>query len=172
MADPPSFIALPPREPPRRSALKHPSRPGTPTTSPPPGSGPTSPFASAASGALSPPSLLSPLPPAMLGSPPHAPAPPLPAAGGFAAKVSFDTFENPAASMFSYTLRARAGGYARARDTRVFLCASSPDASGARALEWALDALAQDGDELVVFRGVPEDVLGACGARARTRGRR
>lgn len=43
---------------------------------------------------------------------------------------------------------------------RVFLCASSPDESGREALDWALENLVQDGDELVVYRGVEEDVLG------------
>jgi len=42
----------------------------------------------------------------------------------------------------------------------VFLCASSPDESGSEALEWCLESLVQDGDELIVFRGVDEDVLG------------
>src|SRR6266511_4134920 len=39
-------------------------------------------------------------------------------------KVSFDTFENPAASMFSFTLQVKTEGYRRTRNTRVFLCAS------------------------------------------------
>jgi hypothetical protein len=73
--------------------------------------------------------------------------------------VSFDTFENPAASMFSFTLHVQSDGYARSRATRVFLCASSPDESGRYALDWALESLVQDGDELIVFRGVdPEDL--------------
>jgi len=74
-------------------------------------------------------------------------------------KVSFDTFENPVASMFSFTLQVKSEGYRRTRNTRVFLCASSPDESGREALEWSLESLVQDGDELIVFRGVDEDVL-------------
>lgn len=76
-------------------------------------------------------------------------------------KVSFDTFENSAASMFSFTLQVKTEGYRRTRNTRVFLCASSPDESGSEALEWCLEALVQDGDELIVFRGADEDVLGS-----------
>ena len=75
-------------------------------------------------------------------------------------KVSFDTFENPVASMFSFTLQVKSEGYKRTRNTRVFLCASSPDESGSEALEWSLESLVQEGDELIVFRGVDEDVLG------------
>jgi len=84
----------------------------------------------------------------------------MPSNGGYTPKVSFDTFENPAASMFSFTLSAESVGYARTPQTRVFLCAASPDESGRQALDWALDSLVQDGDELVVFRGFDEDDLG------------
>lgn len=73
--------------------------------------------------------------------------------------MSFDTFENPAASMFSFTLQVKSEGYQRTRNTRVFLCASSPDESGSEALDWSLESLVQDGDELVVFRGVDEEQL-------------
>ncbi|KAH9851072.1 hypothetical protein C2E23DRAFT_733608 [Lenzites betulinus] len=82
---------------------------------------------------------------------------PLIAAQGYTPKVSFDTLENPQASMFSYTLHVQSEGYTRRRSTRVFLCASSPDESGRQALDWCLESLVQDGDELVVFRGVDPD---------------
>ena len=64
--------------------------------------------------------------------------------------------------MFSFTLQVKSDGYRRTRSTRVFLCASSPDESGREALDWCLEALVQDGDELIVCRGVDEDVLGVC----------
>ncbi|KAG6334308.1 hypothetical protein ID866_4787 [Astraeus odoratus] len=78
---------------------------------------------------------------------------------GYTPKVSFDTFENPAASMFSYTLRVQSDGYSRSASTRVFLCAASPDESGREALDWVLECLVQDSDELVVFRGIDQDEL-------------
>lgn len=68
--------------------------------------------------------------------------------------------------MFSFTLSTESVGYTRTPQTRVFLCASSPDESGSQALDWALDALVQDGDELVVFRGIDEEVLGASDFRS------
>lgn len=77
-------------------------------------------------------------------------------------KVSFDTFENPAAPMFSYTLQVKSDGYRRNRNTRVFLCAASQDESGVEALDWVMEGLVQDGDELIVFRGFDADELGAC----------
>jgi hypothetical protein len=79
---------------------------------------------------------------------------------GYTPKVSFDTFENSAASMFSFTLQAKSDGYERSTSTRVFLCASSPDESGRHALDWTIESLVQDGDELVVFRGIDQDDLG------------
>ncbi|GLB39629.1 putative universal stress protein family protein [Lyophyllum shimeji] len=88
----------------------------------------------------------------------HANANP-PATPGYTSKVSFDTFENTSASMFSFTLQVKSEGYRRTRSTRVFLCAASLDESGREALDWALESLVQDGDELIVFRGVDEDVL-------------
>jgi hypothetical protein len=78
---------------------------------------------------------------------------------GHMPKVAFNTFENPPTSMFAFTLHVQSDEYARSRATRVFLCASSPDESGRYALDWALESLVQDGDELIVFRGVdPEDL--------------
>lgn len=61
--------------------------------------------------------------------------------------------------MFSYTLRVESEGYTRNPATRVFLCASSPDESGRGALDWAVECLVQDGDELIVFRGIDQDEL-------------
>ena len=80
--------------------------------------------------------------------------------GGYTPKVSFDTFENPAASMFSFTLSVKSDGYVRNRSTRVFLCAASADDSGRQALDWAIESLVQDGDELIVFRGIDQEELG------------
>ncbi|KAG7447271.1 uncharacterized protein BT62DRAFT_1018820 [Guyanagaster necrorhizus] len=96
----------------------------------------------------------SPSPSPALSSPPPSTLP-------YTPKVSFDTFENPVASMFSFTLSAKSSGYRRTRSTRVFLCAASPDETGNEALDWALDSLVQDGDEFVVCRGVDEDELAA-----------
>ena len=56
--------------------------------------------------------------------------------------------------MFSFTLHVQSDGYERNKNTRVYLCAASPDESGTQALDWALESLVQEGDELVVFRGV------------------
>ncbi|PSS34227.1 hypothetical protein PHLCEN_2v1737 [Hermanssonia centrifuga] len=151
---------------PLRSAMKHSSRPSTPSQapgSPPPrfssprlSSGSPSQSFSRPGSSLAPTTSFS----APLPSPnAHSISSPLIAAQGYTPKVGFDTFENTQASMFSYTLHVENEGYSRNKNTRVFLCASSPDESGKQALEWALESLIQDGDELVVFRGADPDDL-------------
>lgn len=146
--------------PPLRSAMKH-SRPSTPALAPTPGS-PVLRYQSpllTASPAPGPSRSLS-----------HTPIPhsgslspgPVVVQQGYTPKVGFDTFENPQASMFSYTLHVQSEGYARTKNTRVFLCAASPDESGTQALDWVLENLAQDGDELIIFRGADSDDLSAC----------
>ncbi|KIM36388.1 hypothetical protein M413DRAFT_449259 [Hebeloma cylindrosporum] len=164
--------------PPLRSAMKHPSRPGTPTSGcssnspqitrvPLPSPSPT-PVASQSPPKLtsfsrtqssnSLPALSATTPPTGLLSQSHS-YHGASTAPHYTPKVSFDTFENPVASMFSFTLQVKSEGYLRTRNTRVFLCASSPDESGREALEWSLEYLVQDGDELIVFRGADEDVF-------------
>lgn len=64
--------------------------------------------------------------------------------------------------MFSFTLHVQSEGYTPNRSSRTFLCASSPDETGKEALEWALECLVQDGDELIVFRGIDQEELGVC----------
>lgn len=163
--DPPTYLPLPPL----RSAMKHSaSRPSTPSAVQSPGSPPLkpSPFLPVPSPAVSgigtpvaegPSSSSSVL--SLPQSPSHSTIP-LVASHGYTPKVSFDTFEDPQASMFSYTLHVQSDGYSRNKSTRVFLCASSPDESGRQALDWALDSLVQDGDELIVFRGIDTEDLG------------
>jgi nucleotide-binding universal stress UspA family protein len=41
----------------------------------------------------------------------------------------------------------------------VFLCAAGVDESGREALDWALESFAQDGDELIICRGVDVEEL-------------
>ncbi|KAH9077725.1 hypothetical protein EDB83DRAFT_2345483 [Lactarius deliciosus] len=182
--DPPGSIALPSQQP-LRSALKHSSRPTTPSAGSPPISPffqpspippvpqvPILPSASPVQSTVS--TLNSPLPtasPSASGSPSTSGILPPPSSSvqspistigpnaGYRSKVSFDTFENPVASMFSFTLQVKSDGYERTPSTRVFLCASSPDDSGRHALDWAIEGLVQDGDELIVFRGIDQDEL-------------
>ncbi|CCA69936.1 hypothetical protein PIIN_03876 [Serendipita indica DSM 11827] len=149
--------------PPLRSAMRHSSRPSSPSPSPVPlGSPPTStsglitspqitqsqlPPSTTSYGLASPPTSYGKLPRAVTSSSLGTPA-------GYTPKVSFDTFENPMDdALFSFTLQVKSEGYKRTRRTRVFLCAASPDESGMEALDWALESLCQDDDEFIVVRG-------------------
>lgn len=67
--------------------------------------------------------------------------------------------------MFSYTLQAKSEGYKRGRGTRNFLVAASLDVSGSEALDWVIESLIEDGDELIVFRGFPEEELSKLGVQ-------
>ncbi|KAN0094451.1 hypothetical protein V8E55_002738 [Tylopilus felleus] len=152
-----------------RSALKQTSRPSSPAlgspASPPPNLGAPHSTTSASSLATFPSvspyqaqfgpgtstTLLSPNPQSISSGPV--------VSQGYTPKVSFDTFENPAAPMFSFTLHVQSEGYTPNRSSRTFLCASSPDETGKEALEWALECLVQDGDELIVFRGIDQEEL-------------
>lgn len=157
----PHYIPIPP--PPLRSAMKHSaSRPSTPSQTPnsPPIRFSQSPHQNSPRTSLSQATGSGFLASGSASAPqsPRGALSPLPAVvqQGYTPKVGFDTFEDPQASMFSYTLHVQSEGYARTKNTRVFLCASSPDESGTQALEWALDSLVQDGDEFIVFRGVDD----------------
>ncbi|KAH0831341.1 hypothetical protein J3R83DRAFT_13999 [Lanmaoa asiatica] len=150
-----------------RSALKQPSRPSSPalatpsSPSPRPGAPPRT---TSSSSLVTSPSIVQSqfglgTSVSMLSPNPQSATSALVVSQGYTPKVSFDTFENPAASMFSFTLHVQSDGYTRNSSTRVFLCASSPDESGREALEWALECLVQDGDELIVFRGIDQEEL-------------
>ncbi|THH14787.1 hypothetical protein EW146_g5590 [Bondarzewia mesenterica] len=162
-----SQASLPlPSPQPLRSAMKHPSRPSTPCTSSPVNSPalrsspllPSQVNTSTANIAVpSPPPLHDfphPFPLALRNS-----IPTYVLAISLAIHSDIASGANPAASMFSFTLSVKNEGYTRNRNTRVFLCAASADDSGRQALDWAIESLVQDGDELIVFRGIDQEDL-------------
>lgn len=57
--------------------------------------------------------------------------------------------------------QVKSEGYKRTRSTRSYLCAASGDESGSQALDWVMESLVQDGDELIVLRGFDGEDLGA-----------
>ena len=62
----------------------------------------------------------------------------------------------PEFRLYSQTTSA---GYHKSRNTRVYLCAASADVAGSEALDWTMESLVQDGDELIVVRGFDVDDL-------------
>ncbi|CEI92812.1 hypothetical protein RMCBS344292_07062 [Rhizopus microsporus] len=72
----------------------------------------------------------------------------------FVRVVSFDTMTNKDLPDYSYTLRAKSPGYKRSRRSRTFMVATDLANYSEYALNWAKDAVLEDGDELIVLRVV------------------
>ncbi|KAL2872524.1 universal stress protein [Aspergillus lucknowensis] len=83
----------------------------------------------------------------------HSPPPPRTYERG----VSFDTFDNPDAADFSLTLNYKHKGYQLTRRSRTFLCGTDQNDYSDFALEWLIDELVDDGDEIVCLRVVEKD---------------
>ena len=74
---------------------------------------------------------------------------------GYERIVGFDTMpdaEDTASRSSSYTLQVKAKGYTRTKHTRTFMCAVDATESSERALEWMMEHLVDDGDELIAAR--------------------
>ncbi|KAJ5604890.1 hypothetical protein N7510_010044 [Penicillium lagena] len=71
--------------------------------------------------------------------------------------VSFDTFDNRDATDFSLTLNYKHKGYQSTRRSRTFLCGTDQNDYSEFALEWLIDELVDDGDEIVCLRAVEKD---------------
>lgn len=71
--------------------------------------------------------------------------------------VSFNTFDNPDAADFSLTLNYKHKGYQCTRRSRTFLCGIDQNDYSDFALEWLIDELVDDGDEIVCLRAVEKD---------------
>jgi hypothetical protein len=84
-----------------------------------------------------------------LSSPPPPPS--------FLKRVSFDTFDNKDASDFSLTLKSKHKDYSYSRRSRTFLCGTDQNDYSEFALEWLIEELVDDGDEIVCLRVVDKD---------------
>lgn len=82
-------------------------------------------------------------------------SPPPPA--HFRQKVSFDTFANTSASDYSLTLNRKHRDYEYTKRSRTFLCGTDTNDYSDTALEWLIDELVDDGDEVVCLRVVEKD---------------
>ncbi|EON69999.1 hypothetical protein W97_09265 [Coniosporium apollinis CBS 100218] len=94
------------------------------------------------------------------------PTPPKPSRKGkeraesvFRPRVSFDTFDRPADFIEenSFTLREKHKDYEYTKRSRTFLCGLDSNDYSEYALEWLIDELVDDGDEVVCLRVVESD---------------
>jgi len=71
--------------------------------------------------------------------------------------ISFDTFENRDASTEAFTLNYKHRDYHSTQRSRTFLCGTDAKDYSEYALEWMMDELVDDGDEIVCLRVVEKD---------------
>lgn len=81
------------------------------------------------------------------------PPPPLPYSKG----VSFDTFATPDAATEAFMIQYKHNDFAYNPRTRTFIVGTDAKDYSEYALEWTLDELVDDGDEIVCLRVVGED---------------
>ena len=75
----------------------------------------------------------------------------------YESRVSFDTFDNKDATDISFTLVSKHKNYAYSRRSRTFLCGTDQNDYSDFALEWLVEELVEDGDEIVCLRVVDKD---------------
>ena len=75
----------------------------------------------------------------------------------FESRVSFDTFDNKDATDISFTLVSKHKNYEYSRRSRTFLCGTDQNDYSEFALEWLVEELVEDGDEIVCLRVVDKD---------------
>ncbi|KAI9695248.1 MAG: hypothetical protein M1820_008767 [Bogoriella megaspora] len=75
----------------------------------------------------------------------------------FTPRVGFDTFDNKEASDFSLSLQSKHKDYEYTKRSRTFLCGTDMNDYSEFALEWLIDELVDDGDEIVCLRVVEKD---------------
>jgi len=74
---------------------------------------------------------------------------------GYERKVGFDTMidaEDTPNGYFTFCLQVKSRGYKRTKNTRTFMCAVDDNTYSERALEWLMESLVSDGDEIVAVR--------------------
>lgn len=72
-------------------------------------------------------------------------------------RVSFDTFDNKDTINLAFSLRSKHKDYEYSRNSRTFLCGTDQNDYSEFALDWLLDELVDDGDEVVCLRVVDKD---------------
>ena len=78
-----------------------------------------------------------------------------PHGAGWDRRVGFDTMPDAMeteSQSFSFTLQVKSKGYLRTKNTRTFMCAVDSNTYSERALEWLMESLVEDGDEVVALR--------------------
>ncbi|KAK3820705.1 MAG: hypothetical protein JOS17DRAFT_688392, partial [Linnemannia elongata] len=77
---------------------------------------------------------------------------------GYIARVGFDTLGCDTPAEYAFTLQARTDGWRRTRRSRTFLVGTDLNEYSSHALQWVMENMVEDGDEIVALRVVPVEL--------------
>ncbi|KAF9133277.1 hypothetical protein BGX30_012341 [Mortierella sp. GBA39] len=77
---------------------------------------------------------------------------------GYIARVGFDTLGCDTHAEYAFTLQARTDGWRRTRRSRTFLVGTDLNEYSSHALQWVMENMVEDGDEIVALRVVPVEL--------------
>ncbi|KAF9576183.1 hypothetical protein EC968_010306 [Mortierella alpina] len=77
---------------------------------------------------------------------------------GYVARVGFDTFGCDDTAEYVFTLQARTDHWHRTKTTRTFLVGTDLNEYSSHALQWVMENMVEDGDEIVALRVVPMEL--------------
>ncbi|KAL8832712.1 MAG: hypothetical protein Q9170_004774 [Blastenia crenularia] len=72
-------------------------------------------------------------------------------------RVSFNTFDNRDATDFAFTISTKHKDYHYTQRSRTFLCGTDDNDYSYDAIEWLIEELVEDGDEIICLRVVDKD---------------
>ncbi|KAG9323636.1 hypothetical protein KVV02_000579 [Mortierella alpina] len=77
------------------------------------------------------------------------------AVDGYVARVGFDTLGCDDTAEYAFTLQAKTDGWRRTKTSRTFLVGTDLNDYSAHALQWVMENMVENGDEIVALRVVP-----------------
>ncbi|KAG9322420.1 hypothetical protein KVV02_003746 [Mortierella alpina] len=77
---------------------------------------------------------------------------------GYVARVGFDTFGCDDTAEYVFTLQARTDHWHRTKTSRTFLVGTDLNEYSSHALQWVMENMVEDGDEIVALRVVPMEL--------------
>ncbi|KAG0206143.1 hypothetical protein BGX28_002363 [Mortierella sp. GBA30] len=77
---------------------------------------------------------------------------------GYVARVGFDTFGCDDTAEYVFTLQARTDNWHRTKSSRTFLVGTDLNDYSSHALQWVMENMVEDGDEIVALRVVPMEL--------------
>ncbi|KAF9953968.1 hypothetical protein BGZ72_005006 [Mortierella alpina] len=77
------------------------------------------------------------------------------AVDGYVARVGFDTLGCDDTAEYAFTLQTKTDGWKRTKTSRTFLVGTDLNDYSAHALQWVMENMVENGDEIVALRVVP-----------------